>query len=484
LKFVLSLSILDDSPGVPNSHSSAVGLIFILLRSLIHPVHTRPEQLVILDSLLPTHLEALSRCFADHLARASDERRVAVLCDLQRFRIALPHWPILLWSDLESLLAEQVAAVSQMGAWRKVRFILGRNAALTRQSQPVSALVDTQMTRSSLVALALDMLASGIEIPWSTAQRLQQHVAAACALPWPIPNEGIVNLVLPALRQVLDSPVRLSAGSHGKKSVLVGSLFVPVVIDFANELRKHDYLTQKCVLDILMITFYKQDVKVVELAALGTLQTVADFVALPGSSENRLLAIQILQTAISRIETHSFLRVSPTIFAVIATAYIEQLVESGDSAIVDQCRSLLRTMITSFGRLGLFIQVFKNDSMNSSWSHVKSKTVTALQTLIQEETGTTILDTIFADLADVFKRDPNSMQHVLDSLLGFAGKLESELSESAFESFSIFLTRVGKHVAEWDTAAFAPGSILESCRYLLDRVPPASVEVSRRYLER
>lgn len=335
------------------------------------------------------------------------------------------------------------------------------------------------MVRSSLVALALDMLASGIEISWSTAQRLQQHVAAACALPWPVPNEGIVNLVLPTLRQVLDSPVRLTTGNHGKKFVLVGSLFVPVVIDFANELRKHDYLAQKCLLDILMITFYKQDVKVVELAALGTLQTVADFVALSGSTENRLLAIQILQTAVSRIESHSFLRVSPTIFAVIATAYIEQLLPNGDSAIVEQCRNLLRTMVSNFGRLGLFVQVFKNDSMNSSWSQVKSKTITALQNLIQEETGTTILDTIFADLADVFKRDPNSLQHILDSLAGFTAKLESELSETAAEHFSLLLTRIGKHVAEWDSAAFAPGSLLDSCRYVLNRVPPASTEVSR-----
>ena len=339
-------------------------------------------------------------------------------------------------------------------------------------------MVDTQLVRSSLVALALDMLASGIEISWAMAQRIQQHVAAACALPWPVPSEAIVALILPALRQVLDSSQRLSTG-NSKKSVLVGALFVPVVINFGNELRKHDYLTQRCLLDILMVTFYKQDVKVVELAELGTLQTVADFVALSGSTENRLLAIQILQTAISRIDTHSFLRVSPSIFAVIATAYIEQLVQNGDSAIVEQCRSLLRTMIRSFGHLGLFIQVFKNDSMNHSWTNAKSQTSLALQTLVTEETGTTILDTIFTDLADVLKKDPSGLQHVLDSLAGFVAKLESDLSEAASDHFNTMLTRVSKHIAEWDAGSFAPESILATCRSLLDRVPPASVEVSR-----
>jgi hypothetical protein len=119
LTFALSLSAVDDQTG-PNSHSSAVGLILILLRSLTHPSSSKPDQLVMLGCLLPTHLAALSRCFADHLARASDERRVAVLCDLQRFRIALPHWLVVSWSDLEGFLAEQVAAVSQMTSWRKV----------------------------------------------------------------------------------------------------------------------------------------------------------------------------------------------------------------------------------------------------------------------------------------------------------------------------------------------------------------------------
>jgi hypothetical protein len=121
LTFALSLSANSEMDGT-NYHSSAVGLILILLRSLTHPSSSRPDQLVILASLLPTHLAALSRCFAEHLARASDERRVAVLCDLQRFRIALPHWPVLSWADLEGFLAEQVAAVSQMTSWRKVPF--------------------------------------------------------------------------------------------------------------------------------------------------------------------------------------------------------------------------------------------------------------------------------------------------------------------------------------------------------------------------
>lgn len=45
--------------------------------------------------------------------------------------------------------------------------------------------------------------------------------------------------------------------SKVKKTVLVGSLFVPVVIDFAQELKKHDVAVQRILLDILMVTFFK-----------------------------------------------------------------------------------------------------------------------------------------------------------------------------------------------------------------------------------
>lgn len=45
--------------------------------------------------------------------------------------------------------------------------------------------------------------------------------------------------------------------SKVKKTVLVGSLFVPVVIDFAQELKKYDVAVQRILLDILMVTFFK-----------------------------------------------------------------------------------------------------------------------------------------------------------------------------------------------------------------------------------
>lgn len=120
-------------------------------------------------------------------------------------------------------------------------------------------------------------------------------------------------MVLPALRSVMDSPSRLTIGgsSDTKKTAMVGAVFVPVVIEFARELDKHDFMTQRCVLDILLATFFKHDVRSVELAALSAMQNLADFAGKDGSAENRLLAVRVLQTALVRIGPEILTRAVP-----------------------------------------------------------------------------------------------------------------------------------------------------------------------------
>ena len=346
-----------------------------------------------------------------------------------------------------------------------------------RQSQIGTVLNETMMVRASLIALGLGMLASGIHIPWTTAQRFQQHVAAACALPWSTPSEGIVNLILPALRQALDASHHLTSGGQNKRQVLVGSLFVPVVIDFGNELRKHDFLTQRCLLDLLHVTLYKQETKTVELAVLGTLQTVADYVSTPVSTENRLLALRILQIAIARVDHKSLVRVSPPIFTSVSKAFVGELTDNGDSSIVESSRTLLRSMIKIFGQSGMFIQIFKVDSVNGQWSQDKSSLKEALKLLVSADGGSSILDSLFADAAEVLKRDPDGLHHMLAAMVEFLAINDTELSEDAAEHLGMLIARVIKHVAESDSATFDPDHLLSICRHCLDKLPSVSTHV-------
>jgi hypothetical protein len=116
------LTEVDAAHDSTNTGSASVGLIRLFFRSMAEPTSQSPDHLAIVGCLLPTQLSALSTCFANFLARANDEQRLSLLYDLLRIRSILPQWPILSWAVLEELLAEQVAAVTQMNTWRKVSF--------------------------------------------------------------------------------------------------------------------------------------------------------------------------------------------------------------------------------------------------------------------------------------------------------------------------------------------------------------------------
>lgn len=124
------------------------------------------------------------------------------------------------------------------------------------------------------------MLAHGNSIPYILSQRLQQHIAAACALPWPTaePYGTILSVVLPSLRRLLDSTAILpekATSNHVLASIgtgeqapdatavkvkrrkLVGSLVVPLVVSFASLLDMEGSKGKTVILDLLLVMYYK-----------------------------------------------------------------------------------------------------------------------------------------------------------------------------------------------------------------------------------
>ncbi|WRT68054.1 uncharacterized protein IL334_005029 [Kwoniella shivajii] len=470
LTFVLDLADSSVVYELSTWQSSAVGLILLLFDVLSDTAEMISDNLVILQALLPTHLKAMSMCFEDYLIRHSDEKRLILLTRLRRLRLTLPTWPIISWKMIEGLLAEQVASITQLRPGRS--------------SQTMSALMDSQSVRCSLLSLGMDMLSSGVPISWITAQRFQQHVASCLALPWTNPIEGITSLVLPAIRGVLDSSTRITISGQtfdnkSKKTALVGSLFVPVVIDLGSELGKFEYLTQRTILDSLMATFFKQNVRSVELAALSALQTLAQFVATTECAENRLLALQILQIAVVRMERESVIRAVPSVFATIAGVLVkENEAEYADSAVLEQSRVFLRGIVMSFGRSGLFLQLFRIDDNAITGAQEQSSLGRAVQLLHASDKVVqgqpTLFDNVFHNLSDVLKRGKQTIDQVLVSLCRFSESLQVELSEDVAENYGMFIARLGKHIAEWDPQEFDPNPILKSCASILDLVQPVA----------
>ncbi|WVF68781.1 hypothetical protein IAT40_003553 [Kwoniella sp. CBS 6097] len=448
--------------------SSAVGLILLFFDAIQDTTEMIPSNLVILKAILPAHLKAMSECFEEFLVQSTDDRRLVLLTRLRKLRLALPLWPIVSWKVIEEMLAEEVAQIIELRP--------------SRNSQAMRAVSDSQSVRCSLLSLGLDMLSVGVPISWSAAQRFQRHVASCLALPWSNPIEAITALVLPSVRDAIDSSARIAISGQtfdnkAKKMTLVGSIFVSIVVDLAGQLEKHNYLTQRTLLDILMVTFFKQNVRPIELSALSALQVIAQFVATTECAENRLLALQILQTAVGRMERESVVRAVPSVFATIAAVLVkESETDYADSSVLEQSRVFLRSIVKSFGRSGLFVQLFRIDETAASHTHEPSSLGRALQILHSSDKSAdslgkpTLFDNVFYNLSDVLKRGRQTLEQVLGSLCRFAESIRVELSDDAAQNFGVFMVRLGKHVAEWDSHEFDPNPILRTCAALLDLV--------------
>lgn len=155
---------------------------------------------------------------------------------------------VIKWETIEQLLIEQTDTIRQLER--------------ADSDNSMKALRDARVTRASLLSLGLNMLSAGVACDWMSLQRFQQHLAAACALPWPADSETITGIILPALKQNLDATARIPINANQTtarqpKTILIGSLFVPVVTEFATELKKYDFLTQRYILDILLVVFFK-----------------------------------------------------------------------------------------------------------------------------------------------------------------------------------------------------------------------------------
>ncbi|OXG10991.1 hypothetical protein C366_06495 [Cryptococcus neoformans Tu401-1] len=471
LIFILELADTSVNYELSNWRAAMVGLVLLFFDVLLDPRDVTPDNIIILKTLQPTQLNAMSMCFEEHLVKSSDERRLVLLSRLSRLRMNVPQWAIISWTTIDELLAEEVASLTQFKR--------------ADQSQTDSGRVDSQNVAYSLIFLGLEMLAAGVPITWIAAQRFQQRVAAACALPWFNPPV-FTAVVLPGLRSVLDSPIRIMISgetfeSKVKKTVLVGSLFVPVVIDFAQELKKYDVAVQRILLDILMVTFFKQDVTRVELSTYSAVQKVADFVLTGECSENRLLALQILQIAVTKIERDKIIRAVPPAFNTVAKVLVKELeAEYGDPAVVEQSQLFLRNIVKGFGRSGLYLQLFRNESESYDLSSPHETSLAkALQILHNEQERealpqASLFDNVFHDLLDVTKRPRQQVIHIIEAFARFATSFEGHLSEEAAQDFGTFVNRLSKLIAEW-SFDFDPNPILQSCAKILDRTPSASL---------
>ena len=91
-KFVLELA--DETLTAENIswRRAAVGLVILFFEALTDALDVNPDNMIIVKSLLPVQLRAISGCFEEYLVQSSDERRLGLLSHLHRLQACHPKW--------------------------------------------------------------------------------------------------------------------------------------------------------------------------------------------------------------------------------------------------------------------------------------------------------------------------------------------------------------------------------------------------------
>lgn len=92
LTFILELADTSVNYELSNWRAATVGLILLFFDVLLDPKDVIPDNIIILKTLQPTQLNAMSMCFEEHLVKGSDERRLVLLTKLSRLRMSIPQW--------------------------------------------------------------------------------------------------------------------------------------------------------------------------------------------------------------------------------------------------------------------------------------------------------------------------------------------------------------------------------------------------------
>ncbi|BEJ14085.1 hypothetical protein CspHIS471_0312590 [Cutaneotrichosporon sp. HIS471] len=467
--YIFVLELADDrvtqDVDAANWRRSAVGLVLKLFNTAMPSTDPSPQNLVMWRGLMGPHLEALTLSFENYLLFGStDEQRLSLLSQLLHLQNLKPSWPILGWKAIEEIVIEQVQTIEALHAADTVH-------ALT-------AVADALTIRAATLSLGLNMLAAGVPCEWAVLQRFQQFAAAACDLPWLTPCDAITSIMLPALKNILDSSRHISTthDGEGKRTALVGSLFVPVVIKFATVLQEWDFVVERHILDILLVVFFKHNVQAVQLQAADALRATAHYVSNATNAQNGILAIQVLRTAQERMNKFKFsTNFVPQLFVSVAWSITRP---GKDAAFIDSCRSLLQESLSEFGKAGLLLHVLRTQTDQApGHDHTHKYLGEAVQLAAQDSEDSMQLwvDQLFRKLPDMLREHRKVIEKTIHPLANFVSTLKGNLSEESSQEFGTFISRLARLVSEWDlpwdSPSFDPNPVIEMCAHVLKLTP-------------
>ncbi|KAI0062284.1 hypothetical protein BV25DRAFT_1804358 [Artomyces pyxidatus] len=447
-------------------------------------------------TLLPAHMDAISSCWNESIAKAPIADRVKLVAFLIQLQPHFVSWRVLSWEVIvETLLEEDYIQHNAENGDGPASAHLSMYGLSSRDSFAEPATVDEDVValHVSLILLSLNMIEAGVTIDTFSLLKIKRHlvqvigftdvstIPSATGQTFYIAFEklgGIPEYVwacIDELLPVLDAahPFSVSAsamtGSYStddtQSSLLIGSPFVDVVLALINEMKdllSAPFLSTKTLLECLMVIVYKHDMESKPLKHLqGNLrQAVRRMLSItlaPVSYDLRQLALSVIQAYVKRW---------PNAVGSFVLEYVETLVQlitsleyNNDDVLASQAASYMEITLSMFAENGLLAALCKRRQgpefyvVMRSVTDPKARTSSGSQSLRDN-----LLRDAFSRIADL---DAEGLKLVLGNVNSFIEKVHGQgYNPALMQHVGMCLTNVIRHTAEWSLESFDPSPLL------------------------
>ncbi|KAI0928528.1 hypothetical protein AcW1_005746 [Taiwanofungus camphoratus] len=452
------------------------------------------------QTLLPAHLDAITSCWNESLAKSPIAERIRLVSFLNQLHPHFPSWQVLSWDHIIETLLEndfmQRNGDDEDGPAAAHLSMYG----LSSETEDRRVYLDPELglLRVSLLSLALRMISNGINIDIIAILRIKDHVVRVLGFrdvfvvpttsgrsfhvrfsgldDIPEPADACVNdlLLLFDSSKAYDVPPSAIGGPYAEDEtphpLLVGSVFVDVLLDLiihVKAITRLPFITLKNMLRSLIIVIHKHDFDSKPLRHLqGNLRKATrrtlDILLADTSYELRQLVLSMSQAFIKRwpgIIGNFLIEAIEAAANVMVNLNYEQ---NGEDVLVDQAKKFLESTLATFASHGVFNLLCKR-KLPSDFFFVIRRIVLATAKPsknfpTQDNLGNALLqDTLMRSV----ENEMGSYQTVIENVCTYVDVVHhTDLSSDMMQYVGLWFTNIVRRTADWPSDAFDPNPLL------------------------
>ncbi|EXX76329.1 hypothetical protein RirG_034110 [Rhizophagus irregularis DAOM 197198w] len=469
----------------------------------------RTKAITYIRSMQPQHVRLAFKCWEGYF-KTANVREKTLLCKLMiKLNAKFPDWEVIEWNTLLDALTqndenEQVSTSDILD---------GGN------STPGQRVAESQNLRVIVLTLALQMLANGIEVTQDQIIKLKHLVLIHLGFKNSklemvngksnvsigdfeyIPDDFAQNMIITSclgnLKRVLDTPIYLKSSNNiledtrlaaEQEEELAGGVFVDVVLALFNssvDMSTLSHLMLKNWIELLLMIVYKHKIedkrnRQLEENLVNAMRKASELLSKDVTEENKQLIIEVSTTLLKR---------APMLTVNILGKYIitlgkllTKLRNDSSSSLVMSAKIFLRTAFISFARNGLFVLIFKNQTVADE-TNTELDMFRVLRDIIRDEVIPTHDENIeptylcVEPIRDVINQlfkftNRKIVSTVLHNLNKYVELVYSKpYSEQLMIDLGSFLIKLSKYTTEWKSVDWDVNPILNMISIILKNNP-------------